>query len=78
MFPTFFIHKMREVKSFLQIMRGKATGNNEDRIKGVDKALNAMKDEKRVYLNEKRQAERDEPGLGVKEDRESNRDISAI
>lgn len=58
MFPTFFKHKMREVRSFLKIMRGKATGNDEVRKQGVNDALNAMKDEKKVYLNEKEDAKR--------------------
>jgi uncharacterized protein YjbJ (UPF0337 family) len=56
MFPEFFMHKMREVKSFLKIMRGKATGNKKDRVEGVDDALNAMKDEKKVYQREKNEA----------------------
>ena len=56
MFPTFFKHKMREVGSFLRIMKGKLTGNDEERAKGVDQALNAMKDEKRVYEKEKLEA----------------------
>lgn len=58
MFPTFFKHKMREVGSFLRIMKGKVTGNPEERKKGVDQALNAMKDERQVYENEKAEAER--------------------
>ncbi len=57
MFPEFFKNKMREVGSFLRIMKGKATGNDQERRKGVDEALNAMKDEKRVYMKEKREAE---------------------
>lgn len=87
MFPTFFKHKMREVKSFLRIMKGKATGDDQERQRGVDEALNAMKDEKRVYENEKREAKK-----GVDSDvatrpsadprdkpiRESGQDISAI
>lgn len=56
MFPTFFKHKMREVASFLRIMKGKVTGNDQERIKGADQALNAMKDERRVYQNEKAEA----------------------
>ena len=58
--PSFFVHKMREVKSFLQIMRGKVTGDKEDRKEGVNKALDAMKDEKEVYLDEKREAQEEE------------------
>lgn len=57
MFPEFFKNKMREVGSFLKIMRGKATGNDEKRKEGVDDALNAMKDEKKVYLKERKEAE---------------------
>ncbi len=56
MFPTFFKHKMREVTSFLRIMKGKVTHNDQERIKGVDQALNAMKDERRVYQSEKEEA----------------------
>lgn len=85
MFPTFFKHKMREVGSFLRIMKGKLTGNDLERAKGVDQALSAMKDEKRVYEKEKAEA-----GQGVDSDipvrkgqekvlRESGgQDISAI
>jgi hypothetical protein len=56
MFPEFFKNKMREVGSFLKIMRGKATGNHKVRAQGVDDALNAMKDEKKVYQKEKNEA----------------------
>jgi hypothetical protein len=55
MSPKFFFHKMREVASFLKIMRGKATGNKKDRLEGVDDALNAMKNEKKFYLDENQQ-----------------------
>ncbi len=58
MFPTFFKHKMREVASFLRIMKGKVTHNTPERIKGVDQALGAMKDERRVYESEKAEASR--------------------
>lgn len=70
MSPKFFFHKMREVASFLKIMKGKASGNKKDRVKGVDNALNAMRDEKEVYLDEKRQALNEMPATG--------QDISAI
>lgn len=82
MFPEFFKNKMREVGSFLKIMRGKATGNDQKRKEGVDDALNAMKDEKKVYMKERGEASR-----GVDSDvnpadkvlRESGgQDISAI
>ena len=56
MFPTFFKHKMREVGSFLRIMKGKVTRDDKERAKGVDEALNAMKDEKKVYEKEKAEA----------------------
>lgn len=80
MSPKFFFHKMREVASFLKIMRGKATGNKKDRVEGVDDALNAMKDEKKVYLDEKREALNQQPQAGQdKVLRESGgQDISAI
>lgn len=52
--PIFFFYKMREVKSFLKIMSGKLTGNNERRIKGIDEALSNMKDEQKVYLDERK------------------------
>lgn len=84
MFPTFFKHKMREVGSFLRIMKGKVTGNREERRKGVDQALNAMKDERRVYEKQKEDASRDRDSdiLGKGQDkvlRESGgQDISAI
>ena len=80
MSPQFFIHKMREVASFLKIMRGKATGNKKDRVVGADNALRAMKDEKEVYLDERRQALNEIPKAGKdKVLRESGgQDISAI
>lgn len=57
MFPEFFKNKMREVGSFLKIMRGKVTGDDQKRAEGVDDALNAMKDEKKVYQKEKKEAQ---------------------
>lgn len=92
MFPTFFKHKMREVRSFLRIMKGKATGNDEERKRGVDDALRAMKDEKDVYLKEKNEARKSvdsdvkirsgeqQADPRAKENRESGgqQDISAI
>lgn len=68
--PIFFFYKMREVKSFLKIMSGKLTGNNERRIKGIDEALSNMKDEQKVYLDERKKAQRDQE--------QENRDVSAI
>lgn len=80
MSPKFFAHKMREVASFLKIMKGKVTGNKKDRVEGVDDALNAMKDEKKVYMDEKREALNEQPQAGQdKVYRESGgQDISAI
>lgn len=87
MFPSFFIHKRRELLGFLHILRGKLTGNDHERIKGANEALNALEEERDIYLREKRAAEmRIEPDIGgykptVPQDkvqRESNgRDISA-
>ena len=51
-------------------MSGKLTGNNERRIKGVDEALSNMIDEQKVYLEERKKAQRDQ----AREDR----DVSAI
>ena len=65
--PKFFLYKFREVRSFLQIMRGKLSGNRQDRIKGVDHALESMEKEKKIYQEEKENAQK-----------ETNRDISAI
>lgn len=53
----FFFHKMKEVGNFLKILRGKATNDSQKRIEGVDGALNAMKDEKQDYEEEKSKAE---------------------
>lgn len=81
MSPKFFFHKMREVASFLKIMKGKAIGSKKDRAEGVDDALNAMEDEKKVYLDEKREALNEkQPQAGQdKVLRESGgQDISAI
>ena len=81
MFPDFFIRKDKEVLSFLHIMKGKATGDHEARKKGVDEALASMDEEREVYLQERREAER-----GVDSDipfkkkgtSQPERDISAI
>lgn len=87
MFPTFFVHKMREVVSFLQIVKGKVSGDREKRIEGVDNALRAMDDERKVYIKEKKEAAQgktSDPAIdrsGEENDkpiRESNQDISAI
>ncbi len=84
MFPTFFKHKAKEVLSFLHIMKGKVTGNDEVRKQGVDEALRAMDKEREVYLREKREAERniDSDVSGRKNSdnssRDSGQDISAI
>lgn len=86
MFPQFFKHKMREVGSFLRIIKGKVTGNDQERSKGVDEALNAMKDEKEVYLQEREEASKgadsdlsNRPDPQEKVLRESGgQDISAI
>lgn len=87
MFPSFFKHKRRELMGFLQILRGKLTGDDHERIRGANEALNALEEERDIYLREKRAAEmRIEPDIGgyspaVPQDkvqRESNdRDISA-
>ncbi len=71
MFPEFFFHKAKEVLSFLHIMKGKVTGNDEVRKKGVNEALNAMDEERQVYLKESEEAKR-------KTDSDIPRDISAI
>lgn len=84
MFPTFFVHKAKEVLSFLHIMKGKVTGNDEVRKQGVDEALRAMDEERAVYLRERREAERnldsDVPGLRNADNgsRDIGQDISAI
>ncbi len=84
MFPTFFIHKAKEVLSFLHIMKGKVTGNDEVRKQGVDEALRAMDKERQVYLREKEEAEKnidsDVPGRKNSDSgrRDGGQDISAI
>ncbi len=82
MFPEFFVHKAKEVLSFLHIMKGKATGDDKTRMKGVDEALNAMDEEREVYLKEKRDASRkvdpDVPLRNKNGQDEPSRDVSAI
>jgi hypothetical protein len=86
MFPKFFKHKMREVGSFFKIIKGKATKNDQQRAEGVDDALRAMKEERRVYQEEKEDAlrgvdkdtkRRNRPNEKVLRT-EVDRDISAI
>lgn len=82
MFPEFFVHKAKEVLSFLHIMKGKVTGDDETRMKGVDEALNAMDEEREIYLKEKREASRstdsDVPLRNKNGQDEPGRDVSAI
>lgn len=80
MFPEFFVNKAKEVLSFLHIMKGKATGNDQDRKRGVDEALKAMDKERAVYLEEKREAERniDSDIPGKTRMPRQDQDISAI
>lgn len=82
MFPEFFVHKAKEVLSFLHIMKGKVSGDNETRMKGVDEALNAMEEEREIYLKEKREASRDVdtdvPLRNKNAQDEAGRDVSAI
>lgn len=84
MFPHFFKNKAKEVLSFLHIMKGKVTMDDEVRKQGVDEALSAMDKERDVYLQEKREAERnidtDVPGRGKPDNnaRDIGQDISAI
>lgn len=54
--PKFFFHKMREVAAFLHIVKAKATNNDQERVKGASDALNAMDDERKVYLEEMEEA----------------------
>lgn len=78
--PKFFFHKMREVRSFFKIIKGKVIGSKKDRVNGVDDALKAMNDERQVYLDEKQKALHEQPQSGQeKVFRESGgQDISAI
>lgn len=87
MFPNFFQHKLKEVKSFLRILKGKATGNDQDRVQGVNDALKNMKDEQKNYEEERQHAlngidpdsKRYQPDPQEKVLRESGgQDISAI
>jgi hypothetical protein len=86
MFPKFFKHKMREVGSFLKIMKAKATNNDQQRAEGVDDALRAIKEERRVYQEEKEDAQRGVDRDTKRKSRpnekilrtEVDRDISAI
>lgn len=57
MFPSFFIHKKREALGFFHILKGKLTGDDQERIRGANEALNALEDERVIYLREKRAAE---------------------
>lgn len=89
MFPAFLQHKKKEIIGFLHILRGKMTGNDLERIKGANEALNALEKEREIYLKEKKDAvKRVDPDLKSyerrkdfvpqsREERESNnRDIS--
>ncbi len=82
MFPEFFVHKAKEVLSFLHIMKGKVTGDDETRKKGVDEALRAMDEERQVYKKEKREAsgnvDSDVPLRNKNGRDEPSRDVSAI
>lgn len=82
MFPEFFIHKAKEVLSFLHIMKGKVTGDDKTRMKGVDEALNAMDEERDTYLKERQEAsnkvDSDVPMRKKNVRGDLGRDVSAI
>lgn len=47
---------MRELAAFLHIVKGKATNNDQQIVKGASGALNAMGDERQVYVEEMEEA----------------------
>jgi len=77
MSPKFFVHKMKEVARFLEIMRGKVFGTKKDRVQVDDEAIS---DEKKVYLDKKRQALDEMPQAGQDKvyRNTGGQDISAI
>lgn len=54
---NFFKNKMKEVRSFFKIMKGKATSRPQERVEGVNEALRSMEEEKQEYLKEREAAE---------------------
>jgi hypothetical protein len=50
--PMIFVHKMREVRSFLNIVIGKITMNNKKRIKAATEALKEIEKERQLYEKE--------------------------
>ncbi|MCM2351661.1 MAG: hypothetical protein NDI69_16710 [Bacteriovoracaceae bacterium] len=54
---NFFKNKMKEVGSFLKIMKGKVKNRPQERVEGVNEALRSMEGEKQEYLKEKEAAE---------------------
>jgi uncharacterized protein YjbJ (UPF0337 family) len=88
MWPAFFQHKKMELIGFLHLLRGKLTGNDQEQINGANQALNALDEEREVYLKEKRAAIRrvnpdwpekkktDFVPQGREERESNNRDIS--
>lgn len=59
MFPSFFFHKIREVMSFTEIIRGRIKGDHHQRLRGVESALEILEDEKRAYEAEIREAQKE-------------------
>lgn len=53
----FFKNKMKEVRNFMRIMRGRAKRDHHERIKGAESALRSVEEEKKEYLKEKQDAE---------------------
>lgn len=53
----FFKNKMKEVRNFLKIIRGRVKKDPRERLEGTKGALQAVEEEKKEYLREKQEAE---------------------
>jgi hypothetical protein len=81
MFPDIVFHKLKEARGFLQIIRGKLSGDDLERLKGVERALESLEEERETYRQELAEA-REALHLRMiqegQDDRSDRQDISAI
>ena len=76
---NFFKHKMKEVKSFLKLVTGKAVNNEELKEEGAQEALSAMNQERKHYESELTpKVKKTKHRPKIKRDQSNGRDISAI
>ncbi|MFP5386955.1 MAG: hypothetical protein ACLGHN_12810 [Bacteriovoracia bacterium] len=56
MFPEFFQNKVKEVRGFLKIMKGKLKSDDRERLRGVEDSLKNLERERHIYEDERLKA----------------------